>query len=180
MRKALFFSTAIFLGLTMIGSPTTSFACGGGKDSGVKMSSSSGTNATLACDKAPSCFGNCDKAVCGAKGIKTAAVENTEIGLAAMASTDPHNTMVTFAVEGMTCSGCENQVKTALMNTGGVNEVVKVSYQSGAAIVKYDSEKVKAEDLVKAVKNLGYEASLMTASIAPIDKTDANQKTEKM
>jgi len=74
----------------------------------------------------------------------------------------------------------QNQIKTALLKTNGVNEVVKVSHESGSAIVKYDSEKINTDELVKAVKELGYDASIMTASITQDDKIDNKSDSKDM
>jgi Cu2+-exporting ATPase len=43
---------------------------------------------------------------------------------------------ITLSIEGMMCEKCENKVKTALLQTPGVESAV-VSYEAGTAVVAY-------------------------------------------
>jgi len=62
---------------------------------------------------------------------------------------------VTFAVDGLTCGGCENKLSKAFASTEGVT-VEKVCSKSGKACLKYDSEKVSKEDLMAVVAKSGF------------------------
>ena len=59
-------------------------------------------------------------------------------------------------VEGMMCKHCVMHVKEALLKVNGVNEV-EVSLENKEAEVKCD-DSCNKEDLIKAIKNAGYDA----------------------
>lgn len=71
--------------------------------------------------------------------------------------------MRTISVKGMTCTGCENSVSTALAEVPGVVEVVKVCHQSAEAMVKIDPTAARDEALVMAVAGKGYDAEIIPA-----------------
>ncbi|HIE29411.1 TPA: copper chaperone [Candidatus Poribacteria bacterium] len=62
-------------------------------------------------------------------------------------------------VEGMTCEHCVATVTKALQGLDGVKRA-KVNLKKGKALVTYDSEKIGANALTKAVIDVGYEASV--------------------
>lgn len=62
---------------------------------------------------------------------------------------------VTLRVKGMTCSGCATSVEKALKSTEGV-ESVKVSFERGKAVVKYDDQKVTVDKLREVVQSTGF------------------------
>jgi len=64
-----------------------------------------------------------------------------------------------FAVEGMTCSGCEAGIKMAVGRLDGVDSVT-ASHKEGVAEVRYDAAEVSPEEIVATIGKLGYEASL--------------------
>jgi len=66
---------------------------------------------------------------------------------------------VTFNVDGMTCGGCEAAVRRAVNKLDGI-ETVEASHKEGTAIVTYHPEEVTPEQIVEAIKTLGYEAEL--------------------
>ena len=78
----------------------------------------------------------------------------------------------TFAVNGMTCGGCEKSVDAKLTKTDGVGEVMKVCHKSNEVILTYDPAKVNADDLAKAITKMGYEAEVMPS--------DNESESEKM
>lgn len=86
---------------------------------------------------------------CGAKASKDAAP-----ALAA-----PNSTTVTLAVDGMTCASCSVAVRHTLKRLDGVREV-RVSVEEKRVIVEYESGKVTPEQMIAAVNDLGYTASL--------------------
>ena len=61
---------------------------------------------------------------------------------------------VTLQISGMTCGDCLSTVQSALEHVKGVKEVkMRISRHTHEAVVKYDPEQTKVEDLIKAVKN---------------------------
>lgn len=64
----------------------------------------------------------------------------------------------TFTVEGMTCTGCENHVKSEVNKLDGILSV-KASYKEGITIVKYDRTKVSEEQIINAINSTGYKVS---------------------
>ena len=60
-------------------------------------------------------------------------------------------------VEGMSCAGCVNAVRNALVGIAGVREAV-VSLEEGSARVVHD-EGAAPSDLVAAIEAAGYTAS---------------------
>ncbi len=64
----------------------------------------------------------------------------------------------TIYVTGMTCAGCAISIEQVLKNTEGVEEV-RVNYERGEAVVKYDDSKVTAARLREAVNGIGYRAT---------------------
>lgn len=69
-------------------------------------------------------------------------------------------TTTVFAVEGMTCGGCEIGVKVAVKKLDGI-EKVTASHAEGRATVTYDPSKVSAEDIEAAIEKIGYEAKAL-------------------
>ena len=70
-----------------------------------------------------------------------------------------HQNMLTaeLAIDGMTCTGCEESVNYALRNQAGVIEVTS-SYENGLAVVKFDKTRTSLSSLSSAVeKETGYE-----------------------
>ncbi len=69
-------------------------------------------------------------------------------------------TTTVFAVEGMTCGGCELGVKMAVRKLDGI-EKVTASHEEGRATVTYDPLKVSAEDIEAAIEEIGYQAEVI-------------------
>ena len=65
---------------------------------------------------------------------------------------------VTLNVKGMTCGGCESKVKKVLSAQSGVSDV-KVNHKDGKAELHLEEGKASVDDLIKAVKKLGYKVS---------------------
>jgi len=71
--------------------------------------------------------------------------------------------MATLHIQGMTCSGCEQSINTALRDKPGVIES-RADYQRGMAWVKYDKSKTGSADFRDAVeKTVGYKLSAVEA-----------------
>jgi copper chaperone len=62
-------------------------------------------------------------------------------------------------VSGMTCGHCQSAVEKALQNQPGVRNAT-VHLDSGAAEVEYDEKAVAVEQLLAAVKEEGYSATI--------------------
>lgn len=69
---------------------------------------------------------------------------------------------MSFDVEGMTCTGCENTVELSLKTMEGVAEV-DASHETGKALVQYDKTKVTEKELEANITARGYKVSGYTA-----------------
>lgn len=65
-------------------------------------------------------------------------------------------------VTGMTCSGCANSVKKALLAVSGV-DAAEVDLAAARATVRMDSLRVTRQDLERAVQSAGYQAELLSS-----------------
>jgi copper chaperone CopZ len=63
-----------------------------------------------------------------------------------------------LTVRGMTCANCARSLERKLAGTPGVTKVV-VELQGERALVEYDSDLVKPDVLLNAVRALGYEVA---------------------
>lgn len=82
----------------------------------------------------------------------------TALVLAVCADAALAATRTTIYVTGMTCAGCAVSIEQVLKNTEGVEEV-RVSFERGEAVVKYDDKKVTAARLREAISGIGYRAA---------------------
>lgn len=60
----------------------------------------------------------------------------------------------TFAIEGMRCLGCEAKITADLERLSGVS-LAEVDWQTGTASVWYDPNKVRPDDIVRAIERAG-------------------------
>ena len=67
----------------------------------------------------------------------------------------------TFPIVGMHCASCAKLIERKLARTPGVTEAV-VNYGSEQAMVNYDPDRVKEDDLATAVGEAGYKAIITT------------------
>jgi len=65
---------------------------------------------------------------------------------------------IVLNIKGMTCGGCANRVKDALIKCAGVADV-HVSHKDGKAVVQVEGGKANKEDLIKAVEEAGFSAT---------------------
>ena len=68
---------------------------------------------------------------------------------------------VHLTIEGMSCGHCVARVRGALQAVDGI-EVTSV--QLGSAVAEIDPTRVKPDDLVRAVGDVGYVANLTRAA----------------
>ncbi|MBI2026672.1 MAG: heavy-metal-associated domain-containing protein [Deltaproteobacteria bacterium] len=66
---------------------------------------------------------------------------------------------ITFKVDGMTCGGCEYNVKTSLLKLDGVVEA-SADHKKAEATVSFVEGKVTENQLIEAVNSSGYKATL--------------------
>jgi len=62
---------------------------------------------------------------------------------------------VRLTVAGMTCGGCENAVKRALLKLDGVVEVTP-SHIEGSVVVVRDADRIGLEAIRQRIEALGY------------------------
>jgi Cu+-exporting ATPase len=74
-------------------------------------------------------------------------------------------TTVQLELEGMTCAACAARIEKALNKVDGVE--ASVNFATEKAAVRYEDARVTVDDLVEAVKNAGYGASLTRAEGDP-------------
>jgi copper chaperone CopZ len=63
---------------------------------------------------------------------------------------------VKIAIEGMSCQHCVMAVKKSL---GGVPGILESDVQIGSAVVKYDENKVKKEEIETRIEGAGYKVT---------------------
>ncbi len=68
-----------------------------------------------------------------------------------------------FKVEGMHCPLCTTAIKKAINEIDGIKKV-SARLNTKEVTVVYDEEKVKIEDILKAVKTTSYQAVELTTS----------------
>ena len=61
-------------------------------------------------------------------------------------------------IKGMSCESCEHHIKKEVIKLKGIT-AVDVSYQKGAATVKFDSKKTSVAEIKKAVDATGYKVT---------------------
>ncbi len=65
-----------------------------------------------------------------------------------------------LTVEGMTCQGCVRSVEKKLSNVPGVASA-RVDLEAKRATVAYDSTRTTAEQMIAAVEQIGFNASIV-------------------
>jgi mercuric ion transport protein len=65
---------------------------------------------------------------------------------------------VTFEIDGMTCTGCEEHVKHAVNELEGIVDAA-ASFTDGGATIKFDATKVSIEEVKKAIDATGYKVT---------------------
>ena len=85
------------------------------------------------------------------------------------------NKKETYAVKGMSCTGCESVIEKALLELEGI-KAVKASFANNTVTVTYDSEKINFGKIKAAVKKAGY--AIEKAQLSPTTKPeDENGKS---
>lgn len=66
--------------------------------------------------------------------------------------------LANFEIEGMTCQGCEEEVKHEVAQLPGFIEV-QVNHETGKATVKFDKSQTSLEQVVAAINKTGYKVT---------------------
>ena len=65
-------------------------------------------------------------------------------------------------IDGMHCESCAADIKETLEERAGV-EKADVDYSGKTAFVEFDENTIQPQTLIKAVQDIGYQASLSTS-----------------
>lgn len=76
---------------------------------------------------------------------------------------------VELALMGMSCASCAAKIEKTLKNLPGVSNA-SVNFATETATVEYDSNEIDTEKMIKAIKDIGYDAK---------EKTGVGIDTEK-
>ncbi|NPE27497.1 heavy metal translocating P-type ATPase [Methanococcoides sp. SA1] len=83
---------------------------------------------------------------------------------------------MSFDVGGMTCAACATNIERALKKLDGVSNA-SVNFPMSTARAEYDPDKVSAADMLKAIDEIGYTASVKKEG-SPLDRERAARDTE--
>jgi len=64
-------------------------------------------------------------------------------------------THATLPVEGMTCTGCENNIQFALRSLKGVHSV-DADHRAKTVHVDYDPDVISEDEIHRAIEDMGY------------------------
>ena len=79
----------------------------------------------------------------------------------------------TYFVKGMTCQGCVSSVETKLGKINGVQKY-EVDLEKGEAVVEFDPEKVKSDDIEKEFEGTSFKVSVKETET----ETETNEQEE--
>jgi len=68
-------------------------------------------------------------------------------------------TKIVLKVDGMTCDACVRTVTRKLTRVPGV-ESAEVALEPGRAVVELDDTKAGAQQLIRAIEQIGYQAAV--------------------
>ena len=105
-------------------------------------------------------FAICD--LCAAPGTSPNDATPVAAAAAAVTAPSPDSASVRLAIRGMTCGGCAIAARKVLTRLDGVVKA-DVSYETQLATVVYDPARVTIEQMIAAVKKLGYTATVATS-----------------
>jgi Cu+-exporting ATPase len=66
---------------------------------------------------------------------------------------------IQLKIKGMHCVSCENRIKESILELNGVIGA-KVDYTTEKATIEFNPTKTDIENIVKTIKNAGYEPEL--------------------
>jgi len=70
---------------------------------------------------------------------------------------------VELKIKGMHCVSCENRIKEAVSSLKGVKDA-KIDYASEKATIEFDNAKTDVKNIMKIIKNAGYEVEMKKES----------------
>jgi copper chaperone CopZ len=85
--------------------------------------------------------------------------------------------LVSFKIEGMTCTGCEEHIKHAVSTLAGVAKS-KASWENGMAEIVFDASEVKVESIVEAINETGY--TIISKEVKPVDASILEKETSEI
>jgi copper chaperone CopZ len=85
-------------------------------------------------------------ASCSTKNVAPAVVDNSKVVA---------NKTVTLAIEGMTCTGCENTIQEEVNKIAGIS-TIKASHLDSTAVVSFDSTQTSVNAIGEAITAAGY------------------------
>lgn len=94
--------------------------------------------------------------------------KSTSTNTADQATAAVANKIVTVAINGMTCTGCENTIHDAVTKIAGVTDI-KASHLDSTAVVSFDSTKTSVAAIGDAINEAGYEFKGEKAPIPPAE-----------
>ncbi|KAG6780633.1 hypothetical protein POTOM_013500 [Populus tomentosa] len=96
--------------------------------------------------------------------IEDAGFEAEILSEPSILKTKPNGTLLgQFTIGGMTCAACVNSVEGILRNRPGVKRAV-VALATSLGEVEYDPTVISKDDIVNAIEDAGFEASLVQSS----------------
>lgn len=98
------------------------------------------------------------------RGITRNAIEYLKIGESEMAAKQLVLKQVILPVQGMTCASCVANIEKALKSLAGVKEV-KVNLVAGKASVDFEPDKISILDMIKVIKDIGYDSGTVEMSL---------------
>lgn len=75
----------------------------------------------------------------------------------------PVGSTAEFKVDGMNCASCGLNIDGTLKEIAGIKNS-HTNHADGKTVVEYDSAKVKPEAMMKAIAELGYEATQVNSN----------------
>ena len=81
----------------------------------------------------------------------------------------------TYSVEGMTCQGCVSSIESKLGKIDGV-EKYEVDLDKGEAVVEFDPEKVKSDDIEKEFEGTSFTVTVKETEIETETETDKQEE----
>jgi len=95
---------------------------------------------------------------CSGKSTSTDNAQSTTTAVA--------NKTVTLAIEGMTCTGCENTIKESVTKIAGVT-AIQASHLDSTAVVSFDSTKTNLTAIGDAINEAGYVYKGVKSTLKP-------------
>ncbi len=91
----------------------------------------------------------------------------------------PDENKVELKITGMTCASCSARIEKKLGKLGGVSKAA-VNLATEKASVQYDSAQIKVSEIIKAVKDIGYEAEKIEEATKDREKEQREKEIKKL